>query len=61
MRAALRSFGQRLSGQSLGDVALFARCGLWRPWLFVLPHLAALAVMIATETSATAMAAFLLA
>jgi hypothetical protein len=61
MRAALRSFRQHLFAQGLGDVALFARDGLWRPWLFLIPHLAAFALMVSTETGITTMAAFLLA
>src|SRR5208282_5915447 len=56
MRAALLSFAQRIGG-----VAFFARCGLWRAGLVLLPHLLAVAIMAATETTLTAMAAFLLA
>jgi len=56
MRAALLSFGQRIDG-----VAFFARYGLWRPGSVLLPHLLAVAIMAATETTLTAMAAFLLA
>ena len=56
MRAALLSFAQRIGG-----VAFFARYGLWRAGLALLPHVIAVAVMVATETTLTAMAAFLLA
>ena len=56
MRAALLSFAQRVGG-----VAFFARYGLWRAGLVLLPHLLAFAIMAATETTLTAMAAFLLA
>ena len=56
MRAALLFFAQRIGG-----VAFFARYGLWRAGLALLPHVIAVAVMVATETTLTAMAAFLLA
>jgi hypothetical protein len=56
MRAALLSFAQRIGG-----VAFFARYGLWRAGLVLLPHVIAFAIMAVTETTLTAMAAFLLA
>jgi hypothetical protein len=56
MRAALLSFAQRIGG-----VAFFARYGLWRAGFALLPHVIAVAIMVATETTLTAMAAFLLA
>ncbi len=56
MRAALFSFGQRISG-----AAFFARYGLWRPGSVLLPHVVAFAVMAFTESTLTAMAAFVLA
>ena len=56
MRAALVSFAQRVGG-----AAFFARYGLWRAGLVLLPHVVAFAIMAATETALTAMAAFLLA
>jgi len=45
----------------LAAAKLFAGQGYFRPALIVLPHLAALAIMAATEFTVTAMAAFLLA
>ena len=54
--AALFSFGQ-----SIGGVAFFARYGLWRPGLVLIPHVVALGIMASTETTVTAAAAFLLA
>src|SRR5580698_7115777 len=56
MRAASLSVKQRLTSTDF-----FARHGFRRPALVLLPHLAALALMIGTEWTATAMAAFLLA
>jgi hypothetical protein len=56
MHAALLSFGKRL-----GVAELRVRAGAWRPALAVVPHLAAVAIMLATELTATTMAAFLLA
>ena len=56
MRAVLLSFAKRS-----GAAGLIARHGFWRPALVLIPHLIALAVMIATETAMVTMAAFLLA
>jgi hypothetical protein len=56
MRAALLSFGQRV-----GSIGLFAGLRVWRRLLFLIPHAAAFALMVCTETNAAAMAAFLLA
>lgn len=56
MRAAFRSLQQRLTSADL-----FARHGYRRPALILLPHLIALALMVATEWTVTAMAAFALA
>jgi hypothetical protein len=56
MRAAVRSLKKRLQSTDLA-----ARHGLRRPALVILPHLIALALMIATEWTVTAMAAFVLA
>ena len=56
MRAALLSLSERL-----GAAALRARYGFWRPALVVIPHLVALTIMVSTEATLTAMAAFLFA
>jgi len=56
MCAALQSLSKRL-----GAAKLLARHGFWRPALVVIPHLIALAIMIATESTVTAMTAFVLA
>jgi hypothetical protein len=56
MRAALLSFAQRIGG-----VAFFARYGLWRAGLVLFRRVIAFAIMAATETTLTAMVAFLLA
>jgi sulfatase-like protein len=55
MRAVVLSLGKRFAAAEF-----FARHGVLRPALLLLPHLAALAVMFATETSVTAIVAFLL-
>jgi hypothetical protein len=56
MRSALLFFGQ-----SIGGASLFRRYRLWRHKSVLIPHLVALALMGATESTLTAMAAFLLA
>jgi hypothetical protein len=56
MRAAFLALGERLTA-----APIFARDGFWRRALILIPHLLALAIMAATETTLTAMAAFLLA
>ena len=56
MRAAVLSLSKRLAAAKL-----FARHGFSRPALILIPHLIAFAIMIATEFTVTAMAAFLLA
>ena len=56
MRAALSPLSRRL-----GIAGLLARHGWWRPALVAIPHLVALAIMLLTEQTLTAMAAFLLA
>ena len=56
MRAALLSLNARL-----GAAALLARHGFWRPGLAVIPHLIALTIMVGTELTLTAVAAFLFA
>ncbi len=55
MRAAVLSLGRLFAASGF-----FARHGALRPALLLTPHLAALAIMIATETSLTAMTAFVL-
>ena len=56
MRAALLSFGHRL-----GAADLVARHGVWRLVPLAAPHAIAFILMIATEWTATAIAAFLVA
>lgn len=56
MRAALLSVSKHLGAVGFAD-----RHGLWRPALVFTPHLMALAIMAATEMSAVAMMAFMLA
>jgi hypothetical protein len=56
MRSALWSFGQ-----IVGRAALFSGCRLWRHKSVLIPHLIAFAIMASTESTLTAMAAFLLA
>jgi hypothetical protein len=56
MRAAAASLFGRLASASL-----FVRHGILRPALVLIPHLIAFAIMIATETTVTAMTAFVLA
>ena len=56
MRSALSFLGQ-----SIADAALFCRLQLWRHKPVLFPHFVALALMGATESTLTAMAAFLLA
>ena len=56
MRPALLKLRQRIVSSKF-----FVRHGVRRPALALLPHIAAFTVMLATETSATAMAAFALA
>jgi len=56
MRAAVLFLRKRLA-----SLDRFARYGFFRPALVLLPHLIALAIMVATEATATAMAAFALA
>jgi hypothetical protein len=56
MRPGLLKLRQRIASSKF-----FVRHGFRRPALALLPHIAAFAVMLATETSATAMAAFALA
>jgi Sulfatase len=56
MRPALLKLRQRIASSKF-----FVRHGFRRPALALLPHIAAVAVMLATEYSATAMAAFALA
>src|SRR5580693_4226872 len=53
MRVALLSLQRRLAASDL-----FVRHGYGRPALILVPHLLALALMIATEWTVTAMAAF---
>jgi hypothetical protein len=56
MRSALLSFRQ-----TVGGAALSAGCRLWRHKSVLIPHLVAFAIMGSTESTLTAMAAFLLA
>jgi len=56
MRAAILSFSHRL-----GVSGVAARYGLWRLALVAAPHVAALAIMVATEARPVEIAAFLLA
>ena len=56
MRAALLTLRQRLA-----SAKRFVRHGFGRPALALLPHLAAFAIMLATERTVTAMTAFALA
>ena len=56
MRSALLSFSQ-----TVARAALFAGCRLWRHKSVLIPHLVAFAIMGTTESTPTAMAAFLLA
>src|SRR6516165_2774234 len=56
MRAALLTLRQRLA-----SAKRFVRRGFGRPALALLPHLTAFAIMLATERTVTAMAAFALA
>src|SRR5271167_4074228 len=56
MRSVLLSFGQ-----TVGGAALSAGCRLWRHKSVLIPHLVAFAIMGSTESTLTAMAAFLLA
>jgi hypothetical protein len=56
MRAAAASVFGRLASASV-----FVRHGIIRPALVLIPHLIAFAIMIATETTVTAMTAFVLA
>ena len=56
MRAALLTLRQRLA-----SAKRLVRHGLGRPALALLPHLAAFAIMLATERTVTAMSAFVLA
>ena len=56
MRAALPPLGKHL-----GVAKFIARYGFWPPALVLLPQLAALAIMFATESTLVGMAAFLLA
>src|SRR5215472_3984552 len=55
MRAALLTLRQRLA-----SAKRFVRHGFGRPALALLPHLAAFAIMLATERTVTAMTAFVL-
>jgi len=56
MRSAILSFGQ-----TIARAALLAGCRVWRHKSVVIPHLVAFAIMGSTESTLTAMAAFLLA
>ena len=56
MRSVLLSFGQ-----TVGRAALFSGRRLWRHKSVLIPHLVAFAIMGSTESTLTAMAAFLLA
>jgi hypothetical protein len=56
MRATLASLRERF-----GIADLTGRHGLWRPALVLLPHLVAFGIMIATEATLTAVAAFVFA
>ena len=56
MRAALLMLGQHLA-----SAKRFVRHGFGRPALVLFPHLAAFAIMLATERTVTAMTAFVLA
>src|SRR5262252_5492212 len=56
MRAALLMLGQHLA-----STTRFVRHGFGRPALALLPHLAAFAIMLATERTVAAMTAFVLA
>jgi len=56
MRTAVLSLHKRLA-----SAKLFVRHGFARPALVLLPHLIALAIMLATESTGTAMTAFVLA
>jgi hypothetical protein len=56
MRAALFSFGKRLSAAEFS-----AWHDFWRPGLVLVPHLLAFAIMVSTENTLTTMAAFVLA
>ena len=56
MRAALLMLGQHLA-----SAKRFVRHGVGRPALVLFPHLAAFAIMLATERTVTAMTAFALA
>ena len=56
MRAALLTLRQRLT-----SAKRFVRHGFGQPALALLPHLAAVAIMLATERTVTAMTAFVLA
>jgi len=47
--------------ERLGTADFFARHGFWRPALVAIPHVVALGIMVSTEFTVTAMAAFLLA
>jgi hypothetical protein len=55
MRAVLASLSSRL-----GTTALLARHGAWQWALVAIPHFIALAIMVSTEQTVTAMTAFLL-
>ena len=56
----LLSLKERLGAAAL-RARLFAQYGFWRPGLVVIPHLIALTIMVATELTLAAMAAFLFA